>query len=67
MATSMVDKPPKINGLDKWEVEEAARTLTRAFEIKQNPKLLAAAMKVVNKQAKAAQAVKGWAGKMRSE
>ena len=57
-------KQDKIDGIDKYEVEDAARTLTRAFEIKQNPKLCKAALKVVDKQKKAAQAVQGWAGNM---
>lgn len=65
MATSTIEKPQKIDGIDKWEVEEAARTLTRAFEIKKKPKLLAAALKVVEQQRKAAQEVKGWAGNLK--
>ena len=60
--TTMVETKNKIDGIDKYEVEDAARTLTRAFEIKQNPKLCKAALKVVDKQKKAAQAVQGWAG-----
>ena len=65
MATSLQEpKVEKIDGIDKWEVEEAARTLTRAFEIKKKPKLLAAALKAVDQQKKAAQAVQAWAGKL---
>lgn len=58
-------KAEKIDGIDKWEVEEAARTLTKAFEIKSKPKLMAAALKVVQEQKEAAQKVQGWAGKMK--
>jgi len=45
----------KIDGFDKWEVEEAARTLMRAVEIRGKPKLLALAQKEATKQAKLAQ------------
>jgi hypothetical protein len=62
MATQICEpKVEKIDGFDKWEVEDAARTLTRAFEIKKKPKLLRAALKVVGQQKKAAEAVQGWA------
>lgn len=46
----------KIDGFDKWEVEEAARTLMRAIEIRQKPKLFALAKKEATKQAKLAEA-----------
>jgi len=54
----------KIDGIDKWEVEDAARTLTKAFEIKSKSKLLKAALKLVKQQRDAAMAVQGWAGKL---
>ena len=46
----------KIDGIDKWEVESAARTLMEAIEIKKKPKLFAAAKKEALKQAKLAEA-----------
>lgn len=39
----------------KWEIEDAARTLIRAVEIKKKPKLFAAAKKEAMKQARAAE------------
>jgi hypothetical protein len=50
--------------MDKWEVENAADTITRAFEIRANKKLLGAAMKVVMKRKEAAAKAAGWAGKL---
>ncbi len=41
----------------QWEVEEAARTLMRAEEIKADKKLYAAAQKQIAKEAEAAQKV----------
>ena len=38
----------------KWEVEEAARTLVRAEEIKKNKQLYSAALKEIRKQQQAA-------------
>lgn len=64
MATATAESPKKINGIDKWEVESAARTLTDAFEIKKKPKLFAAALKIVKQQEDAAKEVQGWAGKL---
>lgn len=66
MATTKmaVPKVETIDGMDKWEVEEAARTLTRAFEIRGKSKLFKAALGVVQKQKEAAQKVQGWAGKL---
>ncbi len=46
----------KIGGLDKWEVESAARTLMEAIKIRKNPKLFALAKKEAAKQAKLAEA-----------
>ncbi|MDD5501973.1 MAG: hypothetical protein PHH26_00730 [Candidatus Thermoplasmatota archaeon] len=45
---------PKIDGIDKWEVENAADALIRANEVKANPKLLKAAHKVLISKAAAA-------------
>lgn len=60
-------KVDKIYGFDKWEVEEAARTLTRTFELKKKPKLFAAALKVVKQTEDAAREVQGWAGNLTKE
>lgn len=57
-------KVEKIDGIEKYEVEDAARTLGRAFEIKAKPKLLKAALGVIRKQKEAQQKALGWAGKL---
>ncbi len=44
---SMASK--KIDGFDKWEIEQAARTLMEAIEIKGKPKLFALAKKEATK------------------
>ena len=41
----------KIDGFGKWEIEQAARTLMEAIEIRRKPKLLALAQKEATKQA----------------
>ena len=43
----------KIDGIDKWQVENAADALARAEEIKNNPKLCNAAMRVLKSKAEA--------------
>lgn len=62
MAITAMEEPKKINGIDKWEVEDAARTLRRTFEIKQKPKLLSAALGVIRKEQMAGKQALGWAG-----
>jgi len=47
--------PTSPKKMDKWEIEEAARTLMRAIEIKRKPKLFALAKKEALKQAKLAE------------
>ncbi len=47
----------KIDGIEKYKVESAARTLIEAKEMEGKPKLYAAALKEVARQAKAAEAV----------
>lgn len=49
---------PKIDGIDKYKVENAADTLIRAEEIKRDKKLLTAARKVINQKLIATQAAK---------
>jgi len=51
----MTDKPKKIGGFDRYEVEGAARTLIEAQEIKAKPKFLAVVIKEVERQALAAE------------
>lgn len=67
MGTSKTAEPQvkKIDGFDEWEVKNAARVLQEAFEIKNKPKLFAAALKEVNRQKKAAEDLQGWAGNLR--
>lgn len=65
-ATCAVPKSDKIDGLDKWEVEEAARTLQRAFEIRQNKKLLNAAIKVLKKTRTAAEKALKWSDQIKT-
>lgn len=55
-------KNPKVMGVDKWEAEAAADTLTRSFEIKKEPKLLKAALKIIRDRQRAAKQALGWAG-----
>lgn len=49
------DRPKKIGGFDRYEVEGAARTLIEAQEIKAKPKFLAVVIKEVERQALAAE------------
>lgn len=49
-----IDRPKKIGGFDKYEVESAARTLIEAQEIKAKPKFLKVVIKEVERQAEAA-------------
>ena len=58
MEETMVAEEPKIGGVDKYKVENAADTLVRAEEIKRDKKLLAAARTVINKKLIATQAAK---------
>jgi len=62
--TETVEPSPKIDGMDKWEVEDGARTLRRAFEIRDKPKLFKAALKIVRKEQEAGKKMLGWAGKL---
>jgi hypothetical protein len=51
-----IDKPKRIGGFDKWEVESAARTLMEAEKIKNgDPKFLKVVQKECDKIAEAAQ------------
>ena len=47
----MSDSNEKIDGMDKWEVEDAARTLRKAAELQGNDKLLTAAKKQLDREA----------------
>lgn len=55
----------KINGLPKWEVENAADTLRRAYEIAGKPKLFKAAKKQLLMMKKATDKALNWAEKMK--
>lgn len=54
-------KVETIDGLNKWEVENAAETITRAFEIKTNKKLFGAALKIIRKRQESSKKALGWA------
>jgi hypothetical protein len=47
-------KEKKINGFNEWEVEDFARTIMRAEEIKADPKKMEAVKPYLEKQVKAA-------------
>ena len=52
----MIDRPKKIGGFDKWEVESSARTLMDAEKIKAgDPKFLGVVQKECGKIAAAAE------------
>jgi len=57
----MAHNQPTIGGIDKWEVEEAARTLERAQEIVAVEKMKKAALKVLKKNKKAVTKAITWA------
>ncbi len=59
-----VEQSPKIDGIDKYEVENAAETLRRTQELRLKPKLLTAARKVLRQQQKATQQALNWAAKL---
>lgn len=47
-----IDKPKKIGGYDKWEVEDGVRILKRAEEIKADSKFLKVVLQEMNNEAK---------------
>jgi hypothetical protein len=55
------NKSPKIDGIDKWEVESAADTIARAMEIKNDKKLFKAALKVLKQKKKSTEQAVKWA------
>lgn len=59
-----MSKVEKIGGVDKYDAEYAADTLTKSFEIKKDKKLLAAALTVIRRRQDAAKKALGWAGKL---
>lgn len=52
----------KFDGIEKWKVRDAAETLKRAFEIRQDKKLLKAARKMLLQETKAAEKALNWSG-----
>lgn len=56
--TSDSPQPISKRGVDKWEAQDALRTLQRAAEIKSNKSLMAAAKKEAKAQIKALSGVK---------
>jgi len=59
-----IEKPKKLDGIDEWEVKNAADTLRRAQEIKVNKKLFSAATKELRRQQKATTQALNWAAKL---
>lgn len=53
----MATKSPKIVGTDDWEVEDALRTLVRAKEIENDPKLYEKVQKLAKEKMMAHAAV----------
>ncbi|KKN68755.1 hypothetical protein LCGC14_0447750 [marine sediment metagenome] len=51
MACITEDSSKKIGGYDKWEVENAVRTMREAAEIEAKPKFLAVVVKEMNREA----------------
>ena len=50
-----IGRPKKIEGFDRYDVEDGARTLIKAQEIKAKPKFLAVVINECERQAAAAQ------------
>jgi len=50
-----------IDGIERWKVEDAASTLQRVMEIKQDAKLWKTALKVLKEKEKATQKAVDWA------
>lgn len=46
-----MDKPKKIGGFDRWEVESAVRTLREAEEVKAKPKFLKVVLAEMDREA----------------
>lgn len=61
---TMVDKPKKLDGIDEWEVKNAADSLRRFREIKANKKLFRAATKELRRQQKETTETLNWAAKL---
>lgn len=61
METIEVQKEKKIDGIDRWQVENAADTIQRAMEIKQDKKLFKAALKCLKQKKEAVQTAVKWA------
>ena len=65
-----LSKPKKIGGYDRYEVEDAGRTLKRSEEIKADPKFLKVVLMEMDKEAdkteKTASTIRKTATKLRS-
>jgi hypothetical protein len=61
MAEVIGESQKKIDGFDKWIVEDAARSLRKAQEILAQPKLLKAAKKILTQEKKATTKALDWA------
>lgn len=64
MTEVTMEKPKKLDGIDEWEVKNAADNLRRAQEIKADKKLFRAATKELRRQQKATTQALNWAAKL---
>ncbi|MHA2264971.1 MAG: hypothetical protein ACXAEN_21470 [Candidatus Thorarchaeota archaeon] len=51
MSPCSPDNPKKIGGYDKWDVEDAVRTMRKSAEIEADPKFRKVVAKEMNKEA----------------
>ena len=65
VSASKTPKQEVIDGIDKWKVENAAETLQRVMEIRQDKKLFAAALKVLKEKRQAVKKTLDWADNLK--
>lgn len=58
------EEQKKIDGFDKWVVEDAARTIRRAQEIIAQPKLLKVVQRMLKQQKQATDKALDWASNL---
>lgn len=64
MTAETIDKPKKLDGIDEWEVKNAADTLRHAQEIKVKKPLFLAAKRELRRQQRATEKALNWAAKL---
>lgn len=67
ISSPTIGKSEKKKGFEKYEIEEAARTLQHAMEIKNSPALMAEAMKHLKKQKDNAHQAITWADNIKKK